>query len=84
MTKPLQNTFTRVTGLGLTRGYLRQARTHRQQWRGNVFVKGNWCFEVGEKANQLVFFYSELFTFKTDITADVTIVLQVGSTLECL
>lgn len=74
-------TFAHVTGLGLTRGDLRQSKTERHQWRGNVFVKGNWCFEVGEKAKRLVFFYSELFTFKANIESDITIVLQVRGTL---
>lgn len=77
MVKTSLNTFTRVTGLGLTRGYLRQTKKERAQWRGGVFVKGNWCFEVGDKANQLVFFYSELFTFQAVVPVDVTIILQV-------
>lgn len=81
MTETLQNTFTHVTGLGLTRTSLRQTKNEREQWRGNVFNKGNWCFEVGDKVKQLVFFYSELFSFKSDIDADITVVLQVDRML---
>lgn len=71
------------TGLGLTRGYLRQKRNEKFQWRGNVFVKGNWCFEKGDAAKDLVFFYSELFTFKSNTSVDLTIILQVGKTIVC-
>lgn len=71
-------------GIGLTRAHLRQKKKEKARWRGGVYVVGNWCFEEEQTAKQLVFFYSELFTFKTNSTSDVTVILQVSSTKICL